>query len=116
LAGRAILQTLSSYEPYTPTKGILPFSLIKERVASVLKDYQVDYVYLFGSYAKGKETERSDVDLLLSTDVDGLSFFGLAGKLESALHKKVDVVRFKDLGKNQNLLSEILKTGIKIYG
>lgn len=116
LAGRTIVSTLSAYEPYGPEKGILPFAYIQEVVASVLKDYSVDYVYLFGSYAKGKATEKSDVDLLLSTDVDGLAFFGMVGKLEAALHKKVDVIRFKDLKKDQELIGEIMKTGVKIYG
>lgn len=116
LAGRNVVSTLQSYEPYTPEKGVLPFLLIQQTVVSVLKDYDVEYAYLFGSYAKGRATENSDVDLLLSTDVTGLAFFGLAGKLEEALHKKVDVLRFKDLSKNSDLLNEILKTGVKIYG
>jgi predicted nucleotidyltransferase len=45
-----------------------------------------------------------------------LAFFGLVGKLENALHKKVDVIRFKDLTKDQDFLDEIMKTGIRIYG
>jgi predicted nucleotidyltransferase len=116
LAGRHVVDTLSSYEPYSPAKGILPLAYLKEAVASVIKEYPVDFVYLFGSYAKGKATEGSDVDLLLSTDVDGLAFFALAGKLEAALHKKVDAIRFKDLKRDQALLSEIMKTGEKIFG
>lgn len=116
LSGRMIVSCIGSYEPYGPEKGILPLALIKEKIASILKDYQIDYVYLFGSYAKGKAAENSDVDLMLCTDVDGLEFFGLAGKLEKSLHKKVDAIRFKDLQNNQTLLSEIMKTGIKIYG
>jgi predicted nucleotidyltransferase len=116
LAGRSIVEKLSAYEPYAPGKGILPLSYIASGVAKISKDYPIDFVYLFGSYAKGKATENSDVDLLLSTEVDGLSFFGLAGKLEEALHKNVDVVRFKDLAENQTLLGEIMKTGIKLLG
>jgi predicted nucleotidyltransferase len=116
LSGRAIVLMLSSYEPYTPEKGILPFDYLKKTVAAVLHEYPIDYAYLFGSYAKGKTTEKSDVDILLSTQVDGLAFFGLVGKLENALHKKVDVIRFKDLTKDQDFLDEIMKTGIRIYG
>ena len=41
---------------------------------------KVQYQYLFGSYAKGNATEGSDVDLLVSTDVRGLKFYGLAEK------------------------------------
>jgi predicted nucleotidyltransferase len=116
LSGRMVVASLTAYEPYAPGKGILPVSYIKEQVSKVLKDYHVDFAYLFGSYAKGKATENSDVDILLFTDVNGLSFFGLAGKLEGVLHKKVDAVRFKDLKKDQQLVEEIMKTGMKIYG
>lgn len=111
-----IVLTLTSYEPYAPGKGILTLGYIKDALNSVLNGYDIGFVYLFGSYAKGKATENSDVDLLISTNVDGLAFFGLAGRLEEALHKKVDLIRLKDLKDNEQLVAEIFKTGVKIYG
>jgi predicted nucleotidyltransferase len=116
LAGRNVLSILSSYQAYTPEKGILSLEMIKEVVAQIFANYSVNYAYLFGSYAKGLATEKSDIDILVSTETDGLAFFGLAGKLEANLHKKIDLIRFKDLAKDQPLLDEILKTGVKIYG
>ena len=50
------------------------------------------YCYLFGSYAKGKATEQSDVDLLISTKATGLRFYEIAERLRESLHKKVDLV------------------------
>lgn len=32
----------------------------------------LEYCYLFGSYAKGNQTEKNDVDLLVSMQVDGI--------------------------------------------
>jgi predicted nucleotidyltransferase len=116
LGGRMIVLTLTSYEPYAPGKGILTLGYIKDALNSVLNGYDIGFVYLFGSYAKGKATENSDVDLLISTNVDGLAFFGLAGRLEEALHNKVDLIRLKDLKDNEQLVAEIFKTGVKIYG
>ena len=34
--------------------------------------YKVQYCYLFGSYAKGKAKEKSDLNLLVNTDVTGI--------------------------------------------
>jgi predicted nucleotidyltransferase len=76
----------------------------------------VDYAILFGSYSKNEANEKSDVDLLISGSVDGLDYFSLIEKIRKTLHKKVDLLRFQDLKDNQNLLSEILATGVRIYG
>jgi predicted nucleotidyltransferase len=75
----------------------------------------VSFAYLFGSYAKGQASGDSDVDLLISGSITGLAYFGLGGRLEDALHKKVDLLRLDDLTKNPPLLQEILKTGYRIY-
>ena len=96
--------------------GILTIEKIKTSINKVLKEYNVEYCYLFGSYAKGKQKEKSDVDLLISSNVQGLKFYGLVEKLRSKLNKKVDLLDIKQLNDNQKLLNEILKDGIKIYG
>ena len=82
----------------------------------MLSDYSVDFCLLFGSYAKGKATGVSDVDLLISTEVTGLKYYELAERLREALHKKVDLLDVKQLMKNEELLKEVLKGGIRIYG
>ena len=74
------------------------------------------YAYLFGSYAKGRATGKSDVDILVSASVTGIEFFGLVEELRTELHKKVDVLDKNQLKGNLELTEEILKDGIKIYG
>jgi len=81
-----------------------------------LSKYKINFCYLFGSYAKGKAKDDSDVDLLISTEIKGLKFFGLVEELRNALQKKVDVIEVAGLKDNVELLEEILKDGIKIYG
>ena len=71
---------------------------------------------MFGSYAKHKATETSDVDLIINTKTTGLKFYGLVEELREALHKNVDLIRVVDLKENIELLNEILKDGIKIHG
>ena len=89
---------------------------IKEVCVDVFSDYEVEFCYLFGSYAKSKANETSDVDLLIQTNVAGIKFFGLVEELREKLKKKVDLIDTRQLNNNQVLLHEILKDGIKIYG
>ena len=67
-------------------------------------------------YAKGYAEGKSDVDLCLSTSITGLRFVGLIERLRTSLHKKVDLLRIDDLKGNVELLKEIFKDGMKIYG
>ncbi|MCR5091379.1 MAG: nucleotidyltransferase domain-containing protein [Bacilli bacterium] len=113
--GRMIFDKLSAYEPYGFEKGILPLELIKQTLSDVLGSKPVDFAYLFGSYAKGEADAKSDVDIMVSGAITGLEFFSLGGELERALHKNVDIVRLSDVGANQDLIREIMATGIRIY-
>ena len=88
---------------------------VKE-IKAILEKYEVEYCYLFGSYAKTKATDISDVDLLISSNVKGLKFFGLVEELRTALHKKVDLLDVNQLEGNLELTKEILRDGVKIYG
>ena len=96
--------------------GILTVEKIKNSISDILNKYDVEYCYLFGSYAKHKATETSDVDLIINTKTTGLKFYGLVEELREALHKNVDLIRVVDLKENIELLNEILKDGIKIHG
>lgn len=72
---------------------------ITERVRPVAEKYGLRSVYLFGSYARGDATEKSDVDLLVDTvKVRGLFWLGgLYEDLRSALEKEIDMVTVRAL-------------------
>ena len=76
----------------------------------------VDFCYLFGSYAKGYATETSDVDLCISSSLTGIKVAGLAEAIRGVLHKRIDLIRFDTLKGNLELINEIMRDGIKIYG
>lgn len=111
-----MMQKLESYGFVDETHGILTIEQIEKICTSVFEQYDVDYCYLFGSYAKGKATEVSDVDLLLSTPISGMRFYDLVETIREALQKKVDILNREQLHDNPELINEILKDGIKIYG
>lgn len=98
------------------SKRILKLERIKEIVDEVLKKYPVTTCYLFGSYAKGKALENSDVDLMIVSDIDGLDFFKLNDELERRLMKKVDLIKLSVAVQNVKLMNNILNEGFKIYG
>ena len=111
-----IIKILSEYQKYSEDKGILSMKEIFEISSNIFRKYNISYAYLFGSYAKGEANEKSDIDILISDEVKGLDFIGLAEELCSKLHKKIDLIRLNDLSDNFELLSEIMKDGVKIYG
>ena len=111
-----IMQKLEEINPIDEEHGIIDIEYIRDKCKKVFARYDVDFCYLFGSYAKNKATPTSDVDLLISTKVKGLKFYGLVEEVRTALHKKVDVLDVNQLNNNMELTKEILKDGIKIYG
>jgi len=113
---RFLLQEMQKINTVDEEHGILTLKQIQKICKEVFDDYKVEYCYLFGSYAKGKANERSDVDLLISTETTGLRFYGIAERLREDLRKKVELLDVKQLVNNEKLLNEVLKEGIRIYG
>ena len=110
-----MLQLLEKYIELDEEHGVLTIEDIKSGCRSVLEQYEVKYCILFGSYSKGVATELSDVDLLISTEITGISFFGIAERLRKVLRKKIDLLEVRQLSNNQHLLDDILRDGIKVY-
>ncbi len=111
-----LLQKLAEINPIDEEHGIIDTEYIKQKCQKVFEKYDVNFCYLFGSYAKEKAKPTSDVDLLVSANVKGLKFYGLVEEIRTALHKKVDVLDINQLKDNLELIQEILQDGIKIYG
>ena len=113
------VKKINDHFEITEEKGLLTIKQIEEVVKKLFdEEYkgQIDFCYLFGSYAKGLENEKSDVDLYVSSSLHGLRFVGLIERLRQTLHKKVDLIRSSELENNIELVNEIMKYGIKIYG
>ena len=76
--------------------------------------FGVDKIGLFGSYAKGKQTEDSDIDIYVEfrhKTFDNLA--GLWNYLEELYHKKIDLFH-KHKNNNKVIISNIQKD--VIYG
>lgn len=70
--------------------------IIAQTVATYFKNQPVLKAWLFGSYARGEETENSDIDILLMPDKSQhFSLFTLGGiysDLKELLGQEVDIV------------------------
>ena len=110
-----ITNILTQYGVIDEDHGILSMEDIQTSVKRVLRKYDVEYVILFGSYAKGEARENSDVDLLVSTKITGIKFYGIAEALRIELRKKIDLLDLAQLMNNKELLNNILKEGQRIY-
>ena len=95
---------------------ILSIREIKSVCRFIFKKYKgVECAYLYGSYARGEATRKSDVDILVVCPPMGLDFYGMAAELEESLHKQVDLQTHRQIGDNADFLENILAEGIKIY-
>ena len=111
-----IYQVLENYGRIDEEHGILTISEIIETCNGIFKEYDVNFAYLFGSYAKGIANETSDIDIVISMEINEYNFFEIIEDLRERLKKKIDLLDVSQLINNAVLINEILKDGIKIYG
>jgi len=74
---------------------MLTHEKIVEAVKKAAPKYKIKNAYYFGSYARGTQTEDSDLDMLVDFGtpfVSLLAISGLAQNLEEILKKDVDVI------------------------
>lgn len=119
LKRKTMIDILNDKFEINEEKGLLSIDIIKSKLTMLFNSKYKDkilFCYLFGSYAKGYANEKSDVDLCVSTSLTGLEFVGLIESIRNVLNKKVDLIRFNTLNNNLELINEIMKDGIRIYG
>ena len=113
-----LLEQLEQYLTVDKEHGLISRKKIVDEARKLFANYpQIKCAYLFGSYARNEPKPTSDVDILVVVEgVMGLSFYGMMDELEERLNKNVDIITHRQACESANLLSRILKEGIKIYG
>ena len=88
---------------------------IKEKAIPIAKQYKIDSMSLFGSYARGEATNDSDVDFLIEKgQIKGLlDFIGFIQDLEEIFNCHVDVVTTGI--EDKAFLAMIKEEGVLIY-
>ena len=89
-------------------------AILKEHKAEVVQRYRVREIGIFGSFVRGEQKRRSDVDILVDYNgvPDLLEFINLERYLQRLLRKKVDLVRKAAIRKE--LKGRILKEVVYI--
>ncbi len=90
----------------------IPDQIVRE-VRTYCKEHGVKKLFLFGSYARGDETQSSDIDLLVefqnSIQISYLDMLIIKSDLEKILGSKVDLVEIDSLVnpiRRKSILSE----------
>lgn len=88
--------------------GILSAEMISCLIIPAAKKYEIEKVFLFGSYARGEAAASSDVDLL----IEGGNYHGIFEYMdvkeafETSLGKAVDLIEAKGLARNASRASK----------
>ncbi len=88
---------------------------IKKITIPVAKQYGVEKVALFGSYAKGEQTETSDIDLIIKKgNMKGyFAFCGFVNTLEEQLGTHVDVLTYQAL--EHSMIKDSVRDEVVLY-
>jgi len=69
---------------------------ITQQIAEYFKTQPVLKAWLFGSFARGEETQNSDVDILVEYDKNArislMTISHMIGELEQSIGRKIDLV------------------------
>lgn len=89
---------------------------IKALVKPIAEKYNVDEIYLFGSYARDEADQNSDLDFLV---FGGQNFkltmiFSLAEELRAILNKKVDVFEINEINQDSEFYRTIMKERLRV--
>lgn len=90
--------------------------MIVDNMDGLIEVYGIRLIYIFGSYAKGNNNEKSDVDIavLLNNDYNPMDKLELIGELTSVLRREdIDLVILNSA--NPVLRHQVIKYGKLIY-
>lgn len=91
---------------------------VEKYVREISKYYNIQEVYLFGSYAKGTNNEDSDIDVAIIINSDS-NIFDLMVEL-MMLTQNIDLriephpIKVKDFENGNPFVQEVIDTGIKV--
>lgn len=91
------------------------FQVIKTTIVPMAKRHDLNFVGLFGSMARGDQTKKSDIDILVefSRPVTLIDVIALENKMSKKFKRKVDLVTEKGL--NPKIRKFVLKDLKVIY-
>jgi predicted nucleotidyltransferase len=93
---------------------MLTHEIIRDTISNIAPKYDVKAVSYFGSYAIGKQTDESDLDLLVEFRNPFVSLYDLIGlemEIEDSLHTSIDIATYP-LPEGSSL---VVDKSVKVY-
>ena len=90
---------------------------IKEILYPVFLKNAVYKAVLFGSYAKGSATDRSDIDIVIDSkgELLNINFYGLLEDITEKLNKSIDLFEISEINEASPIYKAINEEGILLY-
>ncbi len=81
---------------------------ILDEITKICQKYQVEHLYLFGSYATGTATSTSDIDIIIK---GGTDFWKLKDEIDA-----IPTLKKIDIFEQERCSSKFLKEDMEQYG
>lgn len=94
---------------------------VKNALQSIFEKYEIDKVWLFGSFLTGNYDDNSDIDIVYERSQsfgfdDELNIFNFINDLQdNSLNREVDVTNIKNIQKNSKISNTIKQEMVLIY-
>jgi uncharacterized protein len=86
---------------------------IIETIREILIQNGIQKASIFGSFAKGTQTKKSDIDILIEPPKHmGFAYFGLFDEIEKKINRKVDIITYDSI--SPHIKEEVIKNSKKI--
>lgn len=104
-------------ERFVSKTKIYSYEEIKNILFPVFAGNAVHKAVLFGSYAKGQATAKSDIDIVVDSkgELLNISFYGLLEEITEKLKKNIDLFEISEIKENSPIHEAIKNEGLVLY-
>ena len=97
--------------------NMITIDKLSEVISPIAKNLGLHKVIVFGSYARGEQTEHSDIDLVIDSGglLQNFDVFCAIGKILNALPVRADIFELSEVKKPSQTYTAIMQEGIVIY-
>lgn len=91
-------------------------SEVEKAIKALLDKYHAECAILFGSYARGEETDSSDIDVIV---IGGAYFrpkdiFAFGEELRQITKKEVDAFEIREVNEGTEFYKSVMREGVRI--
>jgi len=98
------------------SKKLSMINEMRKRISPIAQKYNIERVYLFGSYARGEAKPSSDIDLRIDGNLNFgfIKYYEMCDDLQKQFKKPLDLATTGGL--DEKFLKAIKKDEVLVYG